>query len=81
MFEIGQSVGDYEVLGMLASGGMGQVYRVRNVISNRVEAMKVVLANLVAESDIAERFMGEIRISRAARSSEYRQAPHCIQVR
>ncbi len=61
-FEIGQTVGDYEVLGLLGSGGMGQVYRVRNVISNRVEAMKVLLANLVAESDIAERFMGEIRI-------------------
>jgi serine/threonine protein kinase len=60
-FEIGQSVGDYEILGVLGNGGMGCVYRVRNVISDRVEAMKVVLADLVAEAGIADRFIGEIR--------------------
>jgi len=61
-FEIGQRVGDYQVVSMLGAGGMGQVYRVRNVISNRTEAMKVLLPNLVAEPDLAARFIGEIRI-------------------
>ena len=60
-FEIGQRVGDYEVVSMLGVGGMGQVYQVRNVISNRIEAMKVVLPDLVAEMGLAERFIGEIR--------------------
>ncbi len=45
-FEVGQSIGDYEILGVLGNGGMGRVYRVRNVISNRVEAMKVLRSGL-----------------------------------
>jgi len=42
--EQGQRVGNYEVLNLLGAGGMGRVYRVRNIISNRVEAMKILLA-------------------------------------
>jgi hypothetical protein len=61
-FEIGQRVGDYEIVSMLGVGGMGSVYRVRNVISDRTEAMKVLLPNLVAEPDLAERFISEIRM-------------------
>jgi eukaryotic-like serine/threonine-protein kinase len=60
-FEIGQRVGDYEILQMLGAGGMGHVYRVRNVISDRVEAMKVLLPDLAAEPDLAVRFISEIR--------------------
>jgi eukaryotic-like serine/threonine-protein kinase len=47
---------------MLGVGGMGRVYRVRNLISDRTEAMKVLLPDLVAEPDLAERFTSEIRI-------------------
>jgi eukaryotic-like serine/threonine-protein kinase len=61
-FELGQRVGDYEIVGMLGAGGMGQVYRVRNVISDRTEAMKVLLPDMVAEPDLAARFVGEIRM-------------------
>ena len=61
-FEIGQLVGDYEIVSMLGVGGMGQVYRVRNVISDRTEAMKVLLPDLVAEPELASRFMSEIRM-------------------
>ncbi len=60
-FEVGRLIGDYEVLGVLGCGGMGEVYRVRNLLSNRMEAMKVLLADLTGEADVAERFMGEIR--------------------
>jgi eukaryotic-like serine/threonine-protein kinase len=60
-FGIGQRVGDYEVVGMLGVGGMGRVYQVRNIISNRIEAMKVLLPDLVAEPDLADRFISEIR--------------------
>jgi serine/threonine protein kinase len=61
-FEVGQRVGDYEIVGMLGAGGMGRVYRVRNVISDRTEAMKVLLPDLAAEPDLAARFSSEIRI-------------------
>ena len=60
-FEVGQVAADYEILGLLGKGGMGRVYRVRNVISNRVEAMKVLLADVAAEADLGDRFIGEIR--------------------
>jgi eukaryotic-like serine/threonine-protein kinase len=61
-FEIGQRVGDYEVVSMLGAGGMGRVYRVRNLISDRTEAMKVLLPDLVVEQDLAGRFISEIRM-------------------
>lgn len=60
-FEVGQRVGEYEILDVLGAGGMGRVYRVRNVISNREEAMKVLLPDLTAEPELAVRFITEIR--------------------
>lgn len=59
----GQTLGDYEILGLLGSGGMGKVYQVRNLISRRVEAMKVLLPDLTTDRDLVERFLNEIRIS------------------
>src|ERR1035438_655483 len=60
--EIGTTVGDYQVVGILGAGGMGQVYKVRNVISDRVEAMKVLLPELVNQPDLADRFLREIKV-------------------
>ena len=59
--ETGERVGDYEVLAKLGTGGMGRVYKVRNVISNREEAMKVLLPDFAADPELAARFMAEIR--------------------
>jgi serine/threonine-protein kinase len=61
-FEVGQRVGDYEVVGILGFGGMGQVYKVQNIISKRVEAMKVLLPNLEGDRQLADRFMQEIEV-------------------
>jgi serine/threonine-protein kinase len=60
--EVGSRIGDYEVMGILGAGGMGQVYKVRNAISYRVEAMKVLLADLASNAALAERFLREIRV-------------------
>ena len=55
-------VGDYEVLGTLGTGGMGTVFKVRNVITDRVEAMKTLLPNLAGRQDLADRFLREIKV-------------------
>ena len=46
--QVGERVGDYEVLALIGAGGMGQVYKVRNIFSNREEAMKVLLPDLTS---------------------------------
>ena len=56
------ALGDYEVQSILGLGGMGKVYKVRNVISDRVEAMKVLLPDLTSHQGLADRFLREIRL-------------------
>jgi serine/threonine protein kinase len=60
--QIGSTIGDYQIVGILGAGGMGKVYKVRNVISDRLEAMKVLLPDLVAQADLADRFLREIKV-------------------
>src|SRR5581483_793808 len=60
--EIGSIIGDYEIVGILGAGGMGKVYKVRNTISDRIEAMKILLPNLDADQELAERFLREIKV-------------------
>lgn len=64
-FQAGERVGDYEVLAVLGAGGMGEVYKVRNLISDRIEAMKVLLPNLGADPELADRFLREIKVQAA----------------
>jgi serine/threonine-protein kinase len=61
MPETGERIGDYEILAALGAGGMGRVYKVRNAISNREEAIKILLPDFAADPDAAARFMTEIR--------------------
>jgi len=57
-----QRIGDYEIIRELGHGGMGKVYQVRNVLSDRIEAMKVVLPDLASRTDFSGRFMREIKV-------------------
>src|SRR5580692_8050811 len=61
-YAVGQKLGDYEILGILGAGGMGKVYKVRNTISDRVEAMKILLPDLAGQKDLADRFLREIKV-------------------
>jgi serine/threonine-protein kinase len=72
-FEIGQTIGDYQILSVLGRGGMGAVYKVRNTLTDREEAMKVVLPDTGSET--ADRFLREIRIQASL------QHPHIAAIR
>jgi serine/threonine-protein kinase len=52
MLQVGDKVGDYEIIEVLGRGGMG----------NRVAAMKIVLPDLEADAELADRFLREIRV-------------------
>ena len=62
VFAAGDRIGDYEVLAPIGAGGMGCVYKVRHAISQRIEALKLVLPNASATPVIEERFLREIRL-------------------
>jgi eukaryotic-like serine/threonine-protein kinase len=58
----GTRVGSYEIVDVLGDGGMGKVFRVRHLISDRTEAMKVLLAASSASQEMLDRFTREIRV-------------------
>jgi serine/threonine protein kinase len=61
--ETTKRIGDYEILKELGAGGMGKVYQVRNVITDRIEAMKVLLPDLASTPDLAARFLREVKLT------------------
>ncbi len=61
-FQIGDTAGDYRVLGFVGRGGMGEVFRVEHTVTRRVEAMKVLAGAHSGAVEQACRFLREIRL-------------------
>ncbi len=60
-FEPGQRIGDYEVVARLGAGGLGVVYEVQHLISQRREAMKILLPDQSGTPEMVERFRREVQ--------------------
>src|ERR1035437_5740458 len=61
-FQVGDTVGDYQIIGVLGAGGMGKVYKGKNNISDRIDALKVLLPDLADDPGLADRFIREIKV-------------------
>lgn len=57
----GQTIGDYEIVAKLGAGGLGVVYEVRHLISQRHEAMKIMQADISGAPEMVERFRREVQ--------------------
>ncbi|NQT87978.1 serine/threonine protein kinase, partial [bacterium] len=62
---IGQTLGQYEITGLLGRGGMGSVYRGRQASLNRDVAIKVLSPGLAIDADFVERFRREAHAAAA----------------
>ena len=60
--ELGQRVGDYQIVRKIGAGGLGVVYEVQHVVSRRSEAMKILLPIQTGTMDAPERFLREIQL-------------------
>src|SRR5262249_39314455 len=62
--EIGR-LGDYRILELLGSGGMGLVFRAEDVKLRRVVALKVMKRNVAGKKSACERFLREAQAAAA----------------
>src|SRR6266567_6131288 len=63
--EAGNKLGPYEILALLGSGGMGEVYRARDPRLEREVAIKVIAAAFASDADRQRRFEYEARTAAA----------------
>jgi formylglycine-generating enzyme required for sulfatase activity len=70
----GRTLGDFAIGSVLGEGGMGLVYRARQISLNRRAAVKVLAGNLASDDGLVRRFFSE------AHAASVIQNPHVVQV-
>ncbi len=71
---VGQTIGKYELVELLGSGGMAQVYRAIQLPLERSVAVKVLHSHLAAQEEFRTRFLRE------AKAVASLQDPHIVQI-
>lgn len=61
-FAPGQQIGEYQIVRPLGRGGLGAVYEATHTISQRAEALKVLLPEQMGAKGMDERFLREVRL-------------------
>jgi len=59
--EIVKYFGDYELLNVIAKGGMGIVYKARQISLNRIVALKMIVSGEFASKEAVDRFYSEAK--------------------
>jgi serine/threonine protein kinase len=70
----GQTFGGYHIVELVASGGMGLVYRAEQRILGRTVALKVIRPEIAESGDYRSRFLREVRFAAAV------DHPHVVSV-
>lgn len=70
----GQRIDDFEILEVAGRGGMGVVYRARQVSLDRIVAFKLIAAAITSDPDYLARFAREARVAAAV------EHPHVVSV-
>ncbi len=70
----GKDIGGYKILERIGRGGMGTVYKARQISLNRICAMKMLSARYATDPDFVQQFVAE------ARAAGQLQHPHVVQV-
>lgn len=61
-FQIGDTVGGYEFLELLNTSGRGVTYKVRNTLTQRLEALKLLPEEMRDNRERVDRFLREVKI-------------------
>lgn len=74
MLDVGQHVGNYEILGELGGGGFARVFQARHRFLDSEHAIKVLLPEHVGRPELRARFLDEARVQALLRH------PHIVRV-